>query len=85
VPVAIVSGMSRCAWRGVLIKGGGALERLAQADTLFFDKTGTLTGGYARLVDIECSSRYEPQEVLRLAASLAQASNHVMAEAVTKA
>ena len=85
VPVAIVSGMSRSARRGVLIKGGGALERLAQADTLFFDKTGTLTGGYARLVDIECDSRYEPQEVLRLAASLAQASNHVTAEAVTKA
>lgn len=85
VPVAIVSGMSRCAKRGVLIKGGGALERLAQADTLFFDKTGTLTGGYARLVDIECNSRHEPQEVLRFAASLAQASNHVMAEAVTKA
>ncbi|WP_443798179.1 P-type ATPase, partial [Burkholderia vietnamiensis] len=43
VPVAIVSGMSRCSKRGVLVKGGGALERLAQATILFFDKTGTLT------------------------------------------
>jgi len=85
VPVAIVSGMSRCARRGVLIKGGGVLERLARADSLFFDKTGTLTGGFARLVDIECDTRHDPTEVLSLAASLAQASNHVMAEAVTNA
>jgi len=39
VPAAIVAGMSRCARRGVLIKGGGMLEKLAQARTLFFDKT----------------------------------------------
>ncbi|ANH74953.1 cadmium-translocating P-type ATPase [Ralstonia insidiosa] len=85
VPVAIVAGMSRCAKRGVLVKGGGALEQLALADTLFFDKTGTLTSGYARLVDIECDHRYRPDMVLSLAGSLAQASNHVMAEAVAKA
>ncbi|WP_296228876.1 heavy metal translocating P-type ATPase [Ralstonia sp. UBA689] len=85
VPVAIVSGLSRCAKRGVLIKGGGALERLALADTLFFDKTGTLTSGYARLVDIECDQRYPPDVVLGLAGSLAQASNHVVAEAVVRA
>lgn len=85
VPVAIVSGLSRCAKRGVLIKGGGALEQLALADTLFFDKTGTLTSGYARLVDIECDRRYQPDAVLSLAGSLAQASNHVVAEAVVQA
>uniref|UniRef100_UPI003F49999A heavy metal translocating P-type ATPase n=1 Tax=Cupriavidus yeoncheonensis TaxID=1462994 RepID=UPI003F49999A len=82
VPVAIVSGMSRCARRGVLIKGGGALEGLAKADTLFFDKTGTLTGGVARLVGIECAHGYQPETVLALAASLAQASNHVISDAV---
>lgn len=85
VPVAIVSGLSRCAKRGVLVKGGGALERLALADTLFFDKTGTLTSGYARLVDIECAPQYASDVVLSLAGSLAQASNHVTAEAVAKA
>ena len=47
VPVAIVSGLSRCAGRGVLIKGGGALEMLARVRTLFLDKTGTLTAGHA--------------------------------------
>ena len=85
VPVAIVSGLSRCARRGVLVKGGGALERLALADTLFFDKTGTLTSGYARLVDMECVPQYASDLVLNLAGSLAQASNHVTAEAVAKA
>ncbi len=85
VPVAIVSGLSRCARRGVLVKGGGALERLALANTLFFDKTGTLTSGYARLVDMECAPQYASDVVLGLAGSLAQASNHVTAEAVAKA
>lgn len=83
VPVAIVSGMSRCAKRGVLVKGGGALERLAQASILFFDKTGTLTGGRARLVSIDCGPETDARAVLRWAASLAQASGHVISEALT--
>jgi heavy metal translocating P-type ATPase len=85
VPVAIVSGISRCAKRGVLVKGGGALERLAQASILFFDKTGTLTGGHARLVAVESASGTTPDQVLRFAASLAQASAHVVSEAVATA
>ncbi|CAN0628168.1 Heavy metal translocating P-type ATPase [Burkholderia multivorans] len=85
VPVAIVSGMSRCAKRGILVKGGGALERMAGASILFFDKTGTLTGGRARLVAIESGADSSPDTVLRFAASLAQASGHVMSEAVTTA
>ncbi|MCR5892006.1 MULTISPECIES: heavy metal translocating P-type ATPase [Burkholderia] len=85
VPVAIVSGMSRCSKRGILVKGGGALERLAQATTLFFDKTGTLTGGRARIVAIECGADVAADDVLRLAASLAQASGHVISDALTVA
>ncbi|WP_071333737.1 heavy metal translocating P-type ATPase [Burkholderia contaminans] len=85
VPVAIVSGMSRCSKRGILVKGGGALERLAQATTLFFDKTGTLTGGRARIVAIECGADVAGDDVLRLAASLAQASGHVISDALTVA
>ena len=46
-PVAIVSGLSRAARRGVVVKGGGALERLADGEILLFDKTGTITDGSA--------------------------------------
>ena len=65
VPVAIVAGMSRCASRGVLIKGGGMLEKLALAKALFFDKTGTLTGGRARLIAIEAAPEIGAAELLR--------------------
>ncbi len=85
VPVAIVSGMSSCAKRGILVKGGGALERLSQASILFFDKTGTLTGGRARIVSIECGPETSEDAVLRFAASLAQASAHVISDALTVA
>lgn len=85
VPIAIVSGMSSCARRGVIIKNGGALEKLAYAKNLFFDKTGTLTGGHAKLVAIEADAQITSSEVLRLAASLDQASNHSIAETIVTA
>ena len=85
VPVAIVGGMSCCAKRGVLIKGGGVLEKLAQANTLFFDKTGTLTGGRARLVATEVAPEFGAEEILRITASLDQASQHVIAQAIVAA
>ncbi|MFD1474076.1 heavy metal translocating P-type ATPase [Ancylobacter polymorphus] len=85
VPVAIISGISRCAGRGVLVKEGGALERLAALRTVLIDKTGTLTGGRPRLVDIRARNGFAPGEVLRLAASLDQASAHVVAGALVEA
>lgn len=85
VPVAIVSAMSRCAQRGVLIKHGGALEKLAQVSTVFFDKTGTLTGGKARLAAIAVDPSLQPEHMLRLAASLEQMSGHAIAQAVVAA
>jgi heavy metal translocating P-type ATPase len=85
VPVAIVSAMSRCAQHGVLVKHGGALEKLAQAKTMFFDKTGTLTAGVAKLVSIKTDSSLPQNEVLRLAASVEQMSGHVIAQAVVHA
>lgn len=85
VPVAIVSGISRCARRGILVKGGAALENLALARTLFFDKTGTLTAGHARLVAIEGVAAGNGNELLVAAASLEQMSNHVTAGAIVAA
>jgi heavy metal translocating P-type ATPase len=82
VPVAIVSGLSRAARHGILVKGGKALETLAAVRTLVIDKTGTLTHGTARLVSIRPSSQLSSDEVLRLAASLDQASRHVIARTI---
>ncbi len=84
-PVAIVAGISRAARQGILVKGGGALETLARGKVLLFDKTGTLTTGRARLHAIETDGSIAVDELLRLAASLDQASQHVIAEALVKA
>jgi heavy metal translocating P-type ATPase len=82
VPVAIISGLSRSARTGVLIKNGGTLEHLAKVETAILDKTGTLTHGSAAVVDIRTTGAMDADEVLRLAASLDQASGHVLAAAL---
>jgi heavy metal translocating P-type ATPase len=84
-PVAIVSGMSRAARQGVIVKDGGALEALATGQVLLLDKTGTLTAGAPRLREVKSFSRHETAELLRLAASLDQASPHPLAAAITTA
>ncbi len=84
-PVAFISGVSRAARRGILIKGGGPLEALARAHTVMFDKTGTLTVGGARLVAVETAPGEVADDVLRFAGSLEQASQHVVAEAIVTA
>ncbi|MGZ4592106.1 MAG: heavy metal translocating P-type ATPase [Actinomycetes bacterium] len=82
-PIAIMSGLSRAASIGVVIKGGGALEQLAGGQVLLFDKTGTLTQGHPVLTEVlTASDRIDADEVLRLAASLDQVSAHVLASAI---
>ncbi|HEY4872273.1 MAG TPA: heavy metal translocating P-type ATPase [Candidatus Dormibacteraeota bacterium] len=83
-PVAIVSGMSRAAAAGIIIKSGGALEALARAKLLFIDKTGTVTTGVPALGGTVAFGDLDPDTILRLAASLEQASSHVLAEAIAK-
>ncbi|MPR06148.1 heavy metal translocating P-type ATPase [Microvirga tunisiensis] len=82
VPVAIVSGVSRAAKAGVLVKGGRALETLTRVRTLVIDKTGTLTHGHARIVEIRPMAGLSSDRLLQLAASLDQASKHVIAHAL---
>ncbi|RAI45471.1 heavy metal translocating P-type ATPase [Rhodoplanes roseus] len=84
-PVAFIAGVSQAARHGILVKGGGALETLAASRTVMFDKTGTLTVGGARLVAIETAPGESADEILRLAASLEQASHHVVASAIVGA
>jgi heavy metal translocating P-type ATPase len=86
VPIAIMSGLSRAARSGVVVKGGSALERLAAGRVLLFDKTGTLTRGRPVLTDVVTSDPdTDPDRVLGLAASLDQASAHVLAGAIVSA
>jgi heavy metal translocating P-type ATPase len=84
-PVAIVAGISREARRGVIVKGGGALETLARARIVLLDKTGTLTAGVPRVSDVEVFGARSPDELLRLAASLDRVSPHVFAPAIVSA
>lgn len=85
-PIAFMSGLSRAARLGVIIKGGGALERLAKGTVLLFDKTGTLTRGRPQVTDLVLAGpEWDADEVLRLAASLDQVSPHVLASAIVTA
>src|SRR5262249_21961557 len=84
-PVALVSGLSVAARRGVVVKGGGVLERLARCAPLLRARTGTLTGGRPKVSAMIPAGAREPAEVLRLAASLDQVSGHVLAGAVVEA
>jgi len=85
VPVAIVAGLSRAAKLGILIKGGRAIEMLARVRTLVIDKTGTLTAGEAKIVSTRTAEGVSAGEVLRLAASLDQASKHIVAQTIVAA
>ncbi len=85
VPVAVIAGISRAARRGVLVKGGGALEVLARGRVLVLDKTGTVSGGTPEVAEVIPFAHLDGDEVLRLAASLDLASSHVLAAALVRA
>ena len=78
VPLGMSVGLGTLARRGVLLRDGDALLRLAEIDTVALDKTGTLTLGEPRLVEAS-------DEVLRVAAALERASSHPLARAITRA
>ena len=85
VPVALIAGLSRAARAGVLVKSGAALEMLARVQVLMLDKTGTLTEGRIRLLETRPEGGMPPGELLRLAASLDQASAHPVASGLVEA
>jgi heavy metal translocating P-type ATPase len=79
-PIAIISGMSRAAKRGVIVKDGGALETFSRVRTVLLDKTGTLTLGTPTVAEVVAFSQGE--DVVLLAASLDQGSSHILARAL---
>jgi heavy metal translocating P-type ATPase len=84
-PIALVSGLSRAARAGVIVKGAGAIETLGEARTVLFDKTGTLTVGVPDVRDIVTANGVPAAEVLRLAASVDRMSAHVLGAALVRA
>ncbi|MBB5032885.1 heavy metal translocating P-type ATPase [Prosthecobacter vanneervenii] len=84
IPSAILAAIAWGARRGVLFRGGAAIEKLAEVDVIAMDKTGTLTEGELKVSRIESFPAGREQEVLRIAASLEANSNHPIARAITQ-
>lgn len=84
-PMSIMVGVGKGAQAGVLIKNAEALERMEKVDTLVIDKTGTLTEGKPTVTKIVSSSRFTEKDLLSLAASLEQSSEHPLAHAIVLA
>ncbi|DAZ96747.1 TPA: hypothetical protein N0F65_012324 [Lagenidium giganteum] len=82
-PTAVMVGCGVGAKRGVLIKGGRALEIARHCDTIVFDKTGTLTVGHPSVTDVVVADRaHTPRELLYYAGSLECVSEHVLGKAI---
>ena len=79
-PVALISGVSRAARAGVIVKSGAVVEKLGEARTVLLDKTGTLTIGAPGVERIVRFGGPGDEELLRLAASVDQLSAHSLAE-----
>jgi Cu+-exporting ATPase len=84
-PMSIMVGVGRGAQAGVLIKNAEALERMEKVDTLVIDKTGTLTEGKPEVTAVAPAEGFSETELLRLAASVEQASEHPLAAAILRA
>jgi Cd2+/Zn2+-exporting ATPase len=85
IPSAILAAIAAGARRGVLFRGGSAVERLAEIDRVAVDKTGTLTSGHLKVDRVEVAGAGTEDEVLRQAAALEQYSSHPLALAILKA
>ena len=84
-PMSIMVATGKAATQGVLFRDAAAIENFRKVDTLIVDKTGTLTEGKPRFNRTLATSGYTEDEVLRLAASLDQGSEHPLADAIVKA
>lgn len=82
VPAALTVAIGRGAQMGVLFKGGESVERLAHVNTVVFDKTGTLTMGKPQITAVHPANGWSERDLLAMAASLEQQSEHSLARAV---
>lgn len=84
IPSAILAAIAWGARRGILFRGGAAIEKLAEVDVVAMDKTGTLTEGELRVAQVESFPPGMEEEVLRIAVTLEASSNHPIARAITR-
>jgi len=84
-PMSVMVATGRAATQGILFRDAGAIEKMREVDTLIVDKTGTLTEGKPAFDTAVAAPGYTVNEVLRLAASLAQGSEHPLADAIVSA
>ncbi|NRD24615.1 heavy metal translocating P-type ATPase [Winogradskyella litoriviva] len=82
-PSAVLSGIARAAQKGVLIKGGKALEDLGEISTIAFDKTGTLTEGKPKLANVIPVNNFNEIEFVKLVLEVEGLSNHPLAKAIS--
>ncbi len=83
-PTAIMVGIGRGAERGILIKGGEALEAAHHIDTVILDKTGTITSGRPQVTDVIATNGFTELEAVRLAASAERYSEHPLGHAIVE-
>ncbi|MBX9688046.1 MAG: heavy metal translocating P-type ATPase [Candidatus Obscuribacterales bacterium] len=81
-PTAILSSMQRAGRHGILIKSGGAVERLAQVNAIVLDKTGTLTLGEPQVTEVYTLASHSKEEVLAFAAAVEDRLHHPAARAI---
>ena len=81
-PAAIASGLAVGTRRGLLIKGGNALETIGKVSAIAFDKTGTLTEGKPRVTEVFAFGKNEESDVIALAAAVEKGSSHPLAKAI---
>ena len=84
-PVAIIGGLNRAAREHIVIRHGGALERIAAVDAAVFDKTGTLTIGRPSLARVQTAAGFKEDDVLRYAAAVEEGSSHLLARVLVDA
>jgi len=82
VPLGYFAGLGAASARGILVKGGTYLEKLAAVKTVVFDKTGTLTEGRFTVSEVETDQGWDQQSVLHLAALAESHSSHPIAESI---
>lgn len=81
-PTAIMAAAGNLSRRGILVRDGGALERIAAVDTVMLDKTGTLTTGIIRCTGVVSTSDMESETIGRLVASVERRSEHPLGKAI---